>query len=454
MKRICRRGLCVLCMLALASGAFAQTQTDHPPVDLLEVDHKLYEYGYRDENCNGEMNDVVINALRNFQTINGLPVTGKADAETVDLLVYGTPISMQDYLGELVERYNEAPVLSEGSSGPEVLRLQNALKASGYFSDECSGEYGATTAAAVYRFQTANGLERTSVAAGSVFYRLYEGQPITWEEYVLASCASMGDSGANVRQIQLRLKSMGYFSGECTGRYGELTQQAVKDFQESNALGVNGDVGVETYELLFSNRAVSRIDASALRRGDSGTMAGMICTRLEELGYPANMEFDYRTELAVMIFQQNHGLNISGVADEETRSLLLSDETLPMESVRQVKDIEIFGAIYNQFYQLAAEMLGSRPYFESSFEFVQYVYLKGGVALLEESQFRLEALGKNENVKAGEVLVLRFGEDHICGIANGDDAIIYSREDGYIVPGYLDMLEADAVYRWNAGVFL
>jgi len=454
MKRIFRHGLCILCMLVLASGAFAQTETEKPQVDLLEVDHKLYEYGYRDENCNGEMDDVTINALRNFQTINGLRVTGMADAETVELLMYGAPISMQDYLGGLVQRYSEAPVLSEGSSGPEVVRLQNALKSCGYFSGECNGEYGATTAAAVYRFQTANGLERTSVAAGPVFYRLYEGKPITWDEYALGRCAAMGDSGAHVRQIQLRLRSMGYFSGECTGRYGELTQQAVMDFQESNALDVNGNVGIETCELLFSDRAVSRIDASALRRGDSGTMAGMICTRLEELGYPANMEFDYRTELAVMIFQQNHGLEISGVADEETRSLLFSDETLPMESMRQVKDIEIFGAIYNQFYQIAAEMLGSRPHFESSFEFVQYVYLKGGVALMEESQFRLEPLGKNEKVKAGEVLVLRFGEDTICGIANGDDAVIYSREDGYIVPGYLDMLEADAVYRWNAGVFL
>ena len=451
MNRFCRRCLCVLCMLALSCGALAETQTVEPEVDLLEVDHKLYEYGYRDENCNGEMDQITINALKNFQTVNGLPVTGEADDATVQLLMYGQPLTAQDYLSELAKRYNEAEVLSEGDTGDDVKKLQRALKEYGYFSGTCDGSYGAATAAAVYRFQLANGLEKTSVAGGSVFVRLYEGRPISWDEYVDASCASVGDSGAHVRRIQLKLKYMGYFTGACTGRYGDATQQAVKRFQANNALEASGEVDLETYLKLFSDNAVAVVSVSSIRRGDTGNTVSAICGRLQELGYPANESFDYRSELGVMLFQKVNDLDVSGVADEATRNLLFSEDAQPMTNAPEVKDIEIYGEINVQIYKYASELLGRQPKFESCFELVQYVYLQGGVALADESQIQFELLENGRQPQMGEVVLVKWGESSLCGIATDDRAMIYCQEDGYIVTGYLNMFEADAIYHWPTG---
>ena len=67
--------LAVLAALALLPFALGEAIVE-PDVDMLEVDHKLYELGYRDSACNGELDDVTINALRNFQKVNGLEVTG------------------------------------------------------------------------------------------------------------------------------------------------------------------------------------------------------------------------------------------------------------------------------------------------------------------------------------------------------------------------------------------
>ena len=63
--------LALLAALAMPVSALGAAAVD-PEVDMLEVDHKLYELGYRDSACNGELDEVTINALRNFQAVNGL----------------------------------------------------------------------------------------------------------------------------------------------------------------------------------------------------------------------------------------------------------------------------------------------------------------------------------------------------------------------------------------------
>ena len=98
-----KRMICLLALLALALPAPAWGDGMESDVDMLEVDHKLYELGYRDSACNGELDDVTINALRNFQAVNGLEVTGEPDMQTVSLLLSGEAISEQAYLTGLAQ---------------------------------------------------------------------------------------------------------------------------------------------------------------------------------------------------------------------------------------------------------------------------------------------------------------------------------------------------------------
>lgn len=59
-----------------------------------------------------------------------------------------------------------------------------------------------------------------------------------------------GSSGTTVKEIQTRLKSWGYYDGSVDGIYGSATEKAVKYFQKSNGLTVDGKAGSETLAAL------------------------------------------------------------------------------------------------------------------------------------------------------------------------------------------------------------
>ena len=55
-----------------------------------------------------------------------------------------------------------------------------------------------------------------------------------------------GSTGAEVRNIQKKLKSWGYYKGSVDGIYGKLTEEAVRYFQRTNGLTVDGIAGKNT----------------------------------------------------------------------------------------------------------------------------------------------------------------------------------------------------------------
>ncbi|HBQ64966.1 MAG TPA: spore cortex-lytic enzyme [Clostridiales bacterium] len=55
-----------------------------------------------------------------------------------------------------------------------------------------------------------------------------------------------GSRGQEVREIQTRLKRWGYYTGNIDGIYGYLTYQAVRQFQSTNGLQVDGIAGART----------------------------------------------------------------------------------------------------------------------------------------------------------------------------------------------------------------
>jgi Protein kinase domain/Putative peptidoglycan binding domain len=62
--------------------------------------------------------------------------------------------------------------------------------------------------------------------------------------------------GDDVRAAQERLSLLGYWPGDADGIYGPTTAAAVKSFQTNNGLEVDGIVGRQTWERLFSPDAV------------------------------------------------------------------------------------------------------------------------------------------------------------------------------------------------------
>ncbi len=65
-----------------------------------------------------------------------------------------------------------------------------------------------------------------------------------------AAVYKYGSRGSTVIEIQTRLKRWGYYKGNIDGIYGYLTYTAVRNFQDTNGLAVDGVVGERTLEAL------------------------------------------------------------------------------------------------------------------------------------------------------------------------------------------------------------
>ncbi len=62
--------------------------------------------------------------------------------------------------------------------------------------------------------------------------------------------SAYGSRGEEVREIQTRLASLGYYNGNIDGIYGSQTKNAVQRFQQDRGLAVDGIVGKNTLAAL------------------------------------------------------------------------------------------------------------------------------------------------------------------------------------------------------------
>jgi N-acetylmuramoyl-L-alanine amidase len=94
-------------------------------------------------------------------------------------------------------------------------------------------------------------------------------------ETAYAAVIRQGNSGAQVRTIQKKLKNWGYYKGSVDGIFGSKTKEAVKYFQRKNGLAVDGVVGPKTLAALgisggnsssSSNGSYSDADVQLLAR--------------------------------------------------------------------------------------------------------------------------------------------------------------------------------------------
>ncbi|MDR1599573.1 MAG: peptidoglycan-binding protein [Oscillospiraceae bacterium] len=173
-----------------------------------------------------------------------------------------------------------------------------------------------------------------------------------------------GMSGDDVAAVQSRLFQLGYYyASSIRGNFDQATLNAVKLFQSYNGLNPDGIIGPQTWTKLFSQSAVPYYYAQPtktpggwrpptskptakptskpttkppsatqtpppnawtdLSNGSTGDLVSGVQRRLRELGYynyndPISGHFNDKTEDAVRLFQQNNGLNGTGVVNEGT----------------------------------------------------------------------------------------------------------------------------------------
>lgn len=132
------------------------------------------------------------------------------------------------------------PLLKKGSSGNEVLYLQQSLAKLDYNPGPIDGIFGAKTEHAVRSYQKVKGLLVDRIVG-----------PNTWAviESALAKLPpthpllKKGITSSEVVILQQSLFKLGFNPGAADGIFGDRTEQAVKSFQSAKGLTVDGNVG-------------------------------------------------------------------------------------------------------------------------------------------------------------------------------------------------------------------
>ena len=135
---------------------------------------------------------------------------------------------------------NSSVLLRIGSSGSAVKSLQSNLNNYGYKLN-VDGFFGPLTLNAVKDFQKQHSLAVDGIVGPNTYGELNPTTP--------TAVLGRGSSGSGVRYLQENLNKAGY-SLNVDGIYGSLTLNAVKNFQKSNGLAVDGLAGPKTFAAL------------------------------------------------------------------------------------------------------------------------------------------------------------------------------------------------------------
>ena len=225
---------------------------------------RLQELGYYTSRLDGVYLTDDIEAVRAFQSANGLKVDGKAGYETQTALYSDSAIRGNANLtgGETAL----VSTLRYGSEGNEVTTLQNRLIALGYLAGSADGKFGRDTKSAVIAFQKANGLSADGVVGTDTSAKLYASDVVS-NTVSSTQTLRVGAVSDAVRDMQNRLITLGYLeNGEADGKFGVKTSLALIEFQKANGLSADGIAGTKTFAKLNS--------VSAITAGGTGNSTG------------------------------------------------------------------------------------------------------------------------------------------------------------------------------------
>ncbi|MEU3135004.1 MULTISPECIES: peptidoglycan-binding protein [unclassified Streptomyces] len=133
-----------------------------------------------------------------------------------------------------------------GSSGPQVTAVQTLLTQQEYNPGTVDGLFGPATKSAVEAFQRARSLD----ADGTV-------GPKTWTALLSAGTTPLlkqGGSGDAVKRLQRALTAALGTTVDADGSFGPATDAAVRSYQTTRKLGVDGQVGPATWTALQNGR--------------------------------------------------------------------------------------------------------------------------------------------------------------------------------------------------------
>ena len=335
---------------------YSQLEMGNTGTFVTALQEALKELAFYKSEVDGKYGAMTRDAVKLFEKRNGLTIDGIADPALLYLMFEGKP---KNYYGYRKDIKVVPPIygvtMKYGDKGELVKRLQTRLQTLGYYADTISGTFNRATEKALKAFQKKMGITQSGIASTDVQTILYSASARSESEFVTptpvptatlmppSDTVRMGDEGNDVKLLQSRLYTLGYYDGKIDGKFGSGTYQAVMTFQECNFIKADGICGSETIGVLFSDSAlyngnmptpapttstvITEDNVSTIEVGSLGSAVLSVQRKLFELGYYISrldgvfLDDDMN---AVKLFQEVNGLTVDGKAGYETQKLLFS----------------------------------------------------------------------------------------------------------------------------------
>lgn len=313
---------------------------------VLALQNRLKSLGYLTGSVDGIYGAQTREAVMKFEQAYGRTQTGVATQAMQEVLYSDNARTYQQAFGS---KATPTPtpsstgytLLSYGSKGDAVKRLQSRLVELGYLQSTVTGNYMNKTVEAVSKFQKAIGLSETGVATASLQEILFSSSAPRYSATVPTPTPtsgrtqlSFGNTGQAVAEMQQRLIDLGYLSGSADGLYYQATVEAVKEFQRALGWTPTGIASTDVLAVLFSPAAPSKESSSGtsseytqLSIGSQGTAVYALQSRLVALGYASGQpsssgSYGQATAEAVKRFQKALGWEQTGIATVELQQRL------------------------------------------------------------------------------------------------------------------------------------
>lgn len=296
-----------------------------------EVQTMLKKLGYYSADITGHAGDKTKEAIKKFQREYDLTADGVAGPNTYARLkaVYkdagGTTSSSSS-------TSSSGSALRLHSTGTKVRDLQQDLTTLGYYWAEITGNYGSKTEQAVKTFQQRNNLTADGVAGKKTLDAIADAvnrkggsSGSSGTSYPGGTTLKLNSTGTAVTQLQTDLKQLGYYYGSITGKFGDLTEKAVKEFQKAKGLNADGVAGRKTLDMIetaIKDAGGSASDSTTgLKVGSTGEKVTQLQQDLTALGYyygDITGHYGSLTKTAVKKFQKAKGITQDGIAGTTT----------------------------------------------------------------------------------------------------------------------------------------
>lgn len=209
-------------------------KTSSMPKDKVkQTQSALKQQGFDPGPVDGIMGPMTMTALRNFQSHNGLQVTGDVNSETESALMGRASVG--------ANRGSSSGTQGQRSQG-ESSQNQPAGQVYGG-GQQSSGQSSQSSEYSRSQTQTSQDLSQSHVS-----------------------------SGEDVRQLQQTLADLGYNPGDANGMMTAQTQQAIREFQWLNNLPVTGSIDDQT-NMAIMQGASTGVESAQLSQQSSTTTA-------------------------------------------------------------------------------------------------------------------------------------------------------------------------------------